>query len=115
MLLLLFSASFDPIAFSVNIYPVTPEIIAETRVGLHVNGSLYLSYIKGNISQLHPQTTLICWFCHRGGECLLPGTHWIFIYCLGGRPVEQIAANATARVTKLSSEVGINLSGLRTQ
>jgi hypothetical protein len=62
MLLLLISASFDPIAFSANIYPVTADIIAETRVGLHVNGSLYSCDINWNFSQLHPQTTLIGWF-----------------------------------------------------
>lgn len=61
MLFLLISASFDPVAYSVNIYPVTPDIIAQTRVGRHVNGSLYLSDVNGNVSQLHPQTTLIGW------------------------------------------------------
>ena len=61
MLFLLISASFDPVAYSVNIYPVTPDIIAEIRVGLHVNGSLYLSDINGNVSQLHTQTTFIRW------------------------------------------------------
>ena len=43
MLLLLFSASFDLVAFSVIIYPVTPHIIVQTRVGLHVNALLCLS------------------------------------------------------------------------
>jgi hypothetical protein len=40
---------------------------------------LCVLYLSGNNLQLLPDTSPNDWFFNRSGECLLRGTHWVFI------------------------------------